>query len=158
MDEARRRRVLYWVLVFAILFGFLNLKSIMSIGKKRTIADLDPSLASTPVAAGAPAAPDSFAYEHLTPEKQARLTLGFGRNPFYRGQEKAPVSAGPTRPEFSVSAISLRGSSAFAVINGRVVQVGDWLEGFRVHAITEGRVVLSRDGTLWNYPLKGGLK
>ena len=155
MDEAKRKRTLYWVLVFAILFGFLNLKSIMSIGKKRTITDLDPSLASPPQATFAPSAPDSFAYERLTPEKKVRLALGFGRNPFYRGLERAPVSAGPLRPEFSVSAISLRGSSAFAVINGRVVQVGDWIEGFRVHGISEGRVVLNKDGTLWNYPLKG---
>lgn len=156
MEEAKRKRALYWVLVFAVLFGLLNLKSIMSIGKKRTIADLDASLASSPAAAVAPSAPDSFAYERLTPEKQARLASGFGRNPFYRGQEKAPVSAAePLVPEFSISAISLRGNSAFAVVNGRVVQVGDWIEGFRVHAISEGKVVLNKDGTLWNYPLRG---
>ncbi|MGE5692330.1 MAG: hypothetical protein ACM3YF_00950 [Candidatus Zixiibacteriota bacterium] len=155
MEEAKRKRVFYWVLVFALLFGLLNLKSIMSIGKKRTIADLDPSLTSAPAAAAAPAVPDSFVYERLTPEKKARLALGFGRNPFYRGLEKAAIASGPLRPAFSLSAISLRGSSAFAVINGRVVQVGDWIEGFRVHAITEGRVVLNKDGTLWNYPLKG---
>jgi hypothetical protein len=156
MEEAKRKRALYWVLVFALLFGLLNLKSIMSIGKKRTIADLDPSFSSPPPAAAvAPAAPDSFAYERLTPEKKARLALGFGRNPFYRGAETAPVVSGPIRPEFSVSAISLKGGSAFAVINGRVVQVGDFIDGFRVHGITEGRVVLNKDGTLWNYPLKG---
>lgn len=155
MEEAKRKRTLYWVLVFAVLFGLLNLKSIMSIGKKRTIADLDPGLAPSPTAAVAPSAPDSFAYERLTPEKQARLASGFGRNPFYRGQEKVSVSAAPLRPEFSVSAISLRGGSAFAVINGRVVQAGDWIEGFRVHVISEGKVVLNKDGTLWNYPLRG---
>jgi len=157
MEEAKRKRALYWVLVFALLFGLLNLKSIMSIGKKRTIADLDPSFAPTPTAvvAPSPSAPDSFAYERLTPGKQARLALGFSRNPFYRGQERAPVSAGPALPEFSVSAISLRGNSAFAVINGKVVQAGDWIEGFRVFAITEGKVVLSKDGTVWNYPLRG---
>ncbi len=154
MEEAKRKRALYWVLVFALLFGFLNLKSIMSIGKKRTIADLDPSLVSPPPAV-TPAAPDSFVYERLTPKKRERLTLAFGRNPFYRGQEKSPVSAGPSLPGFSVSAISLRGNSAFAVINGRVVQAGDWIEGFRVQAITEGKVVLNRNGTVWNYPLKG---
>lgn len=158
MEEAKRKKTLYWVLVFALLFGLLNLKSIMSIGKKRTIADLDSSLASPPAAVVAPSAPDSFAYERLTSEKQVRLALGFGRNPFYRGPERAPVSAGPLLPEFSVSAISLRGNSAFAVINGKVVQVGDWIEGFRVQAITEGKVVLNKDGTLWNYPLRGGLK
>jgi hypothetical protein len=155
MGEAKRKRALYWVLVFAILFGLLNLKSIMSIGKKRTIADLDAGLASAPAAVAGAAVPDSFAYERLTPAKKARLALGFGRNPFYRGVERAPVYSGPLRPDFSVSAISLRGSSAFAVINSRVVQVGDWVEGFRVHAIMEGRVVLNKDGTLWNYPLKG---
>ncbi len=155
MEEAKRKRALYWVLVFAILFGLLNLKSIMSIGKNRTITDLDPSLASPLTAEVVPSAPDSFAYERLTPGKKIRLALGFGRNPFYRGPEKAPVSAGPTRPAFLVSAISLRGNSAFAVINGKVVQIGDWIGGFRVHGITEGRVVLNKDGTLWNYPLKG---
>jgi hypothetical protein len=155
MEETKRKKPLYWVLVFALLFGLLNLKSIMSIGKKRTIADWDPSLAPPPSAVVTSSAPDSFAYEHLTPEKQARLALGYSRNPFYRGQEKAPVSAGPSLPEFSVSAISLRGNSAFAVINGKVVQAGDWIEGFRVFAITEGKVVLSKDGTVWNYPLRG---
>ena len=155
MDEAKRKRTLYWVLVFAVLFGLLNLKSIMSIGKKRTIADLDPSLTAPATVAVAPSAPDSFAYERLTPEKKARLALGFGRNPFYPGQQKQPVSTGPLRPEFSISAISLRGNSAVAVINGRVVQTGDWIEGFRVQAIREGHVVLSRDGTVWNYPLRG---
>ena len=155
MNEAQRKRVLYWVLLFAILFGLLNWKSIMSIGKKRTIADLDPGFVPAPVATMAPSAPDSFAYERLTPEKQARLALGFGRNPFYRGFQKAPVAAGPVRPEFLVSAISLRGGSAFAVVNGRVVQIGDWIEGFRVQAISEGKIVLEKDGTLWNYPLKG---
>lgn len=155
MEEAKRKRALYWVLVFAILFGLLNLKSIMSIGKKRTIADLDPTLTLPPVATVTPSVPDFFAYERLTPEKKARLALVFGRNPFYRGVEKAAVSTGPLRPEFSVSAISLRGTSAFAVINGRVVQVGDWIEGFRVQAISEGKIVLNKDGTLWNYPLKG---
>ncbi|HXF48761.1 MAG TPA: hypothetical protein VNL73_04975 [Verrucomicrobiae bacterium] len=155
MEEAKRKRTLYWILVFSILLGLLNLKSIMSIGKKRTVADLDPALASVPAAAPMTAVPDSFAYERLTPAKKTRLALGFGRNPFYRGAEKAAVSTGPFRQAFSVSAISLKGSSAFAVINGRVVQAGDWIEGFRVHAITEGRVVLNKDGTLWNYPLKG---
>ncbi|MGH8003211.1 MAG: hypothetical protein ACRECJ_00600 [Limisphaerales bacterium] len=155
MEEAKRRRTLYWVLVFAILFGLLNLKSIMSIGEKRTIADLDPGPASPLQAAIAPSAPDAFAYERLTSEKKTRLAMEFGRNPFYRGPEKAPAPVGVVRPEFSVSAISLRGNSAFAVINGRVVQAGDWIEGFRVQAITEGKVVLNKDGTLWNYPLKG---
>jgi hypothetical protein len=155
MEEAKRKRALYWVLVFAILVGLLNLKSIMSIGKKRTVADLDPALASAPAAAPMSAVPDSFAYERLTPEKRARLTLGFGRNPFYLGAEKVAAPAGPVRPAFSVSAISLRGTSAFAVINNRVVQTGDWIEGFRVQAITEGRVVLNKDGISWNYPLKG---
>ncbi|MCI0404617.1 MAG: hypothetical protein L0209_00850 [candidate division Zixibacteria bacterium] len=155
MDEAQRKRVLYWVLVIAVLFGLLNWKSITSLGKKRTVADLDPGLTSPPAAAVVPSAPDSFAYERLTPEKKARLALGFGRNPFYRGFQKAPAAAGPVRPEFSVSAISLRGHTAFAVVNGRVVQVGDWIEGFRVQAISEGKIVLDKDGTLWNYPLKG---
>lgn len=154
MEEAGRKRVLYWLLVFALVFGLLNIKSIMSIGKKRTVAELEPSRAVSPPPA-AVASPDSFAYERLTPEKRIRLEMDFGRNPFYRGLEKARVPSGPLRPEFVVSAISLKGGSAFAVLNGRVVQVGDLVDGFRVQKIVEGRVILSKDGTLWTYSLRG---
>ncbi len=155
MDEAKRQRALVWVLVFAVLFGLLNLKSITSIGKKRTIADLEPGLSPPAAANATPAVPVSFAYERLTPAKEARLTLGFGRNPFQRGAERQAASAGPLRPEFLVSAISLKGGTAFAVINGRVLQAGEEIEGYRVQTISEGRVVLSKDGSLWTYSLRG---
>ena len=155
MDEAKRQRALYWVLVFAVLFGLLNIKSILSIGKKRTIADLEPVLVTTPAANVAAVVPDSFAYERLTLEKRERLVLAFGRNPFYRVTEQVVVSAGPMRPEFTVSAISLKGKTAFAVVNGRVVQVGDEIEGYRVQTISEGKVVLNKDGSFWTYSLRG---
>lgn len=155
MDERQRKKALYWVLVFALLFGLLNLKSIMSIGGKRTAADLQGQGAvSTPLPA-ASAVPDSFAYERLTPAKEARLALDFGRNPFYRGEPAAATAPVSNAPVFRVSAISQRGSSAFAVVNGKVVKAGDTVEGFLVKDISNGKVTLSQGESVWRFSVKG---
>lgn len=47
-----------------------------------------------------------------------------------------------------LSAIFLRDQSATAIVNGRPVKVGDWLDAYRVSAIAEGEVHLSGDTPL----------
>lgn len=143
MDEQKRKRILFWVLALALGFGLMNFKSIMSIGKKRTVADLlgtETVLTPPPTAA----AVDSFAYERMTPAKEKRLTLDFGRNPFYRNARAVAVSTGPQEPVLRLSAVSLKGESAFAVVNGKVVKVGDSVEGYIVKSIGKGLVTLSK--------------
>ncbi len=54
-----------------------------------------------------------------------------------------PMSA-PVRLELRTTVVGA--DSALANINGQVVTVGETLDGYRVAAIREGRVILTKDG------------
>jgi len=155
MDEVRRKKFLYGILGMALVFGLLNLKSIMSIGKKRNVVEL-----SAPQTGSAPpvttAAADSFAYERITSDKEKRLALGFNRNPFYRNAVAAVVVPFSSKePVFWLTAVSVKGASAIAVINGRVLKVGDSIDGFVVKNIGKGSAVLNKGGSSIRLALRG---
>ncbi len=155
MDEVRRKKFLYGILGMALVFGLLNLKSIMSIGKRRNVVELSGAQAGSARPAAAAAA-DSFAYEKLNSDKEKRLAVGLSRNPFYRNAVAAVVVPFSSKePVFWFSAVSVKGASAIAVINGRVLKVGDSIEGYTVKEIGKGSAVLNKGRSSIRLAMRG---
>ncbi len=50
----------------------------------------------------------------------------------------------PVTPAFRVTTILISGQTRVAAVNGTLVRIGDALEGYRVEAIADRQVVLSR--------------
>ena len=69
---------------------------------------------------------------------------GWGRDPFMRTRG---VSDRVNRlDELRLGVISVRGDERYALINSRVVRVGDEIAGFRIARIEKDRVILTLDG------------
>ncbi len=74
-----------------------------------------------------------------------RITFeGWGRDPFTR--VRYDFDQTKLVDNLKLSGISLRGSNSFALINSKIVKVGDEIEGMKVVAIKEDRVILRYKG------------
>ena len=119
-----------------------------------------------PVEATGNASPPTVAVTRLSiPE------TGWGRNPFFTAEELAqlrqpieptvasePEAPGVVElPPHVVSAIVTNSQGAWAVINSRVVQVGDRLGAETVRAIESAAVVLESNGKTRRLPLVSGI-
>jgi len=89
---------------------------------------------------------------------------GWKKNPFRRlttggGTESASENGAEsqTAQPLDLKAISFGGGRAFAVINGRVLTVGERIDGYRIEAIRWTEIELIKDGQttkliLWDKP------
>ncbi len=73
----------------------------------------------------------------------------WGRDPFHIPQEKVDVPKGKEEdlgPKLSLSAIIYRDGSGIAIINNRIMRVGDVIEKMELTGIMEDRVTLRGPG------------
>ncbi|MCM0081391.1 hypothetical protein L4X63_07295 [Geomonas sp. Red32] len=70
----------------------------------------------------------------------------------------APAAAEPARPELRVTGIAWQNNSesSVAIVNGRMLQQGGSVDGYRIEKIFEDRVRLSSKGGTVEVPLTGG--
>lgn len=77
----------------------------------------------------------------------AAYLKNWGRDPFYDpGLHRKPVHRSLRRVEVSLrlKAISYSGPNSVAMINNKILSVGEIIEGYRVVKIEPGRVILTR--------------
>lgn len=74
-------------------------------------------------------------------------TRSWGRDPFYHGYRREPPPLLSRAVEFHLLGILFRELDARALINGRIVGVGDTLGAYRVSAITRDEVTLENGET-----------
>ncbi len=67
-------------------------------------------------------------------------------DPFYVPEEKKPERRAPVRQKsrFDLKAISSDGENSVAMINDRIVTVGDFINGYKITKIESRRVVLGK--------------
>ncbi|MCM2271538.1 MAG: hypothetical protein NDJ18_03160 [candidate division Zixibacteria bacterium] len=145
MTVAKRQKIMYGILVVALLWGGWN----MTHPRKRTVPPQDTSAPiseatstaqptiSTEVAASLEARPwgrDPFSTSSA--RYNAETTL---RQPAKRSTETRAVS-------WSLTGIIDNGATPFAFINGRMVKVGDLIDQARVVKIEKQKVTLSHNG------------
>jgi len=66
----------------------------------------------------------------------------WGKNPFYHNYRPSVGPAGPSKAEFHLMGIMFREMEAQALIDNRIVTVGDQLKGYRITEIARDSVVL----------------
>ncbi len=76
-------------------------------------------------------------------------SLKWGRDPFFIPQEKVDIPKGKEEvlgPRLSLSAIIYRNGSGIAIINNKIMRVGDVIEKMELTGIMEDRVTLRGPG------------
>jgi hypothetical protein len=103
----------------------------------------DATAAAIPAApAPAPAKPSDADLRTLA-EQDARLALPIAVDPF-RADAPAPVAKAEAPPNLRLEALSACAGKRLAVIEDRVLAVGEEIDGFRIDAIDASRVTLRR--------------
>lgn len=145
MTVAKRQKIMYGILVVALLWGGWNFTH----PRKRTVT---PQETSTPVAETTPAVQST-----INKEVVASLEAQpWGRDPFSASSTRRNEGAGqkstskqlptPRAVSWSLTGIIDNGSTPFAFINGKMVKVGDLIDQARVVKIERQKVTLSHNG------------
>lgn len=78
---------------------------------------------------------------------QASYLAGWGRDPFYLKEKRGPAVNKKIRRKKTVNlrllAISTKGNNSIALINDKIVKLGDIISGYRVLKISQTKVYLS---------------
>ncbi|PWB76452.1 hypothetical protein C3F09_00340 [candidate division GN15 bacterium] len=144
MTEARRKKILYVVLVAAVIFGIYN----FSQPRKRYVPGDMTQAEQSPAPTVAPAAP-SRPPVNIDGLRKA----SWGRDPFRRVSHPQPehrntpvVSQPESAPGWKLSAIVFSSSMPLAIVNGKAVKVGDIVDRAKVVAIDQKKVTLLYNG------------
>jgi len=109
-----------------------------------------PAATSPPAAALAP--PLNIQVAGFIPD-QTYAVPEWDRDPFHRKWRNAPMQSAPTavddeeRFDLRLTAVVIRPDVRYAVINGKILQVGQFIEGRKVVRIEETKVLLIDRGT-----------
>ncbi len=156
MNEAVRKRVVYSVLVAAILFGLYN----FTIGKKVASLPTDPGHAPSV------AVVDTLGSSRPKIDLEESAAKPWGRDPFVRTGTVSPRNAVPSSPTayqsptrsaiWILTGIVYSSTSPLAYINQKAVRVGDIVDQARVVKIDKNKVVLEHNGDRFDiYVTKG---
>ena len=156
MTEAKRKKLMYGILVVAVIWGAWNLS------RPRPM----------PPVADTPQSPD-MAVQSETASSQVKIDLtakraeAWGRDPFtgratgskrVEATSKSEVSR-PTDTAtrgWSLTGIIDNGTMPFAFINGKMVKVGDLVDQARVVKIEKQKVTLSVNGSQFSLQVSKG--
>jgi hypothetical protein len=133
MTEKRRKQIVYAVFVVAVIWGAFNL-----MGRRRIVETVPPE--SEPSVTVAAVTPD------LQRQKPATVEPQWGRDPFARGGTSIAAIPDEYEPALRLAAISITGGKAIAMIDGKMLSVGDQVNGWRVAAISKSGVRLESHG------------
>lgn len=134
MNTKTRKYIVYVAFVLALIYGFYNLKD--SFDKKNTV------LAPAPVVQTVP--------QVIIPAKSIDIekyeTLNWGRDPFYRAKKGGrPVIVEKAKPDWILNGILFNKNAPSAVINKKIVGIGDKINGAKIIEITKSKVVLKKE-------------
>lgn len=146
MTEAKRKQIMYGILVVALIWGGWNFTH----PRKKAVPPQDEIAAVTETAPSAPVVPSQA-------DIAAKKSEPWGRDPFRSSLARSTASymstvssARETKPHsvgWSLTGIIDNGSTPFAFINGKMVKVGDLVDQARVVKIDKQKVTLSHNGT-----------
>ena len=133
MNSQKRKKVVYVLFALAVIYGFYNLKDEFS----KKSAELAPVSQEqiTPQVVILPA-------KTINIEQYSKLS--WGRDPFYRAKGSGPVSSNDEQTEWILNGILYDKKTSTAVINKKIVRVGDKINGAKVINITKTKVVLKK--------------
>lgn len=138
MNKNSRQAIVYSVFVLVLIWGYFNFFG----GEKTAEPSPDPvhQAAITP----GPVSP-GFITDELTAEIiRDYHQKNWGNNPFYNRYKTKKEQVVEQKARLHLLGIIYREIDAQALINGRVVSVGDTLEGYRVADITRKEVILQK--------------
>ncbi len=135
MDTQKRKNIIYILFVLAVIYGLYNL----IIGFDKKSAQLAP--ASQVLAVSQTVMPAN------TIDIEKYSTLSWGRDPFYRAKGKKPVVTGKEQIDWILNGILYDIKAPTAVINKKIVGIGDKINGAMIIEITKTKVVLKTDNS-----------
>jgi len=153
MTEATRRKILYVVLVGAVIFGVYSFSRPRKQYVPGTMAQTELEPAVT-----APAAPAQPPVNIAAIEK-----ANWGRDPFKWDSRPQPqrktvqvVSEAQQTPGWRLSAIVFSNSLPLAIVNGQTVKVGDVIDRAKVVRIDQKKVTLLYNGSSFEIHMSKG--
>jgi hypothetical protein len=139
MNEAWRKRMIFGLLVVAVIWGYFSL-----FDHKTETAPVGPQ--AEPLA-GDPAPSAVAAKSKITDSLLATYHLAaWGSDPFNRDPLAISVNLTGETPTLHLLGILYRQTGAQALINGRVIGEGDIVEGYRVMSINRENVIVQSAG------------
>ncbi|RKX21892.1 MAG: hypothetical protein DRP51_03395 [Candidatus Zixiibacteriota bacterium] len=135
MDTRKRKNIIYILFVLAVCYGLYNLM----IGFDKKSAELAPASHLQPV--------PRTVMPANTIDIEKYSALGWGRDPFYRAKGKRPVVTYEEQIEWVLNGILYDKKAPTAVINKKIVGIGDKIDGATIIEITKTRVVLEIDNS-----------
>ncbi|MCX6830026.1 MAG: hypothetical protein NT002_12215 [candidate division Zixibacteria bacterium] len=142
MNPKKRKYIIYTLFALAVIYGLTNLRS----------NNPETNMSSQP----APVAADRAAI--VPPSNQIDIarynSLPWGNDPFVRGTIAAGPADIPTGPIWELGGILYDDINPAAIINSRIVRVGQSIDGARVLRINKKMVTLEKDGAEFSITLE----
>jgi hypothetical protein len=139
LSEKTRKKLVFGILILALIWAYFNFAGPgkKSAPKPRTAAAIKPVRAGLQVSSETGFLPDSV--------YQSYDNKAWGRNPFYSDYRISPTETPvlPAQIELHLLGVVYRASRAHALINNKIVTVGDSLEGFRITDIYRDSVIVN---------------
>jgi len=135
MDTKTRKNIVYTLFVLAVIYGLYNLK--ISFDNKSTEL--------------APASQEQPTTQVILPVKTIDIekysSLNWGRDPFYRAKGKNPVVSVKKQMDWILNGILYDKKTPTAVINKKIVGIGDKINGAMIIDITKTKVILEKENS-----------
>ncbi len=90
----------------------------------------------------------------FSPGKQTRVAQ-LPKKPVKRVEKKEEAPGKPARPKLILTGIANLGERGFVIINGKILRVGDTIEGQRVEQIEDGHVIILDEDSAYPLYLEG---
>ncbi len=138
MDTKKRKLIVYIVFVLAAIYGFYNLKD--NFDKKST--ELAPAIQKETIPQTTAIPPNSINIEQYS-------KLDWGRDPFFKAKGSDPIISNSDNNQtgWILNGILYDKKSPTAVINKKIVKLGDKINGAKIIKITKTKVVLKDDNS-----------
>lgn len=140
MNEAMRKKMIYVLLGAAIIYGAANLPGGSDNKKEKAVVE-QPK----------PANKRLTAPPTQTIDVEYFSSLSWGSDPFYReSHDNATITRSDTPGKTSrwiLNGVVINDKATVAVVNKKIVHIGDKIGDARVVAITKDKVVLEQDGS-----------
>lgn len=136
MDTKTRKNIVYILFVLTVIYGLYNLKNSFD---KKSAEIAPPSQEQTTPLSVIPA---------NTIDIEKYSTLAWGNDPFYRAKKgKKPVVTYEEQKEWILNGILYDQKAPTAVINKKIVNIGDKINGAKIIDITKTKVVLTKENS-----------
>lgn len=138
MQESRRKKIIYVLLVAAIIYGLANIPGGSDKMQTEELIDTPTPTAGVPPAS----ATQTINIEYYS-------SLPWGSDPFYRVYSELENSTPRQQPvsRWTLNGVIINDRATVAVINKTIVRIGDNVNGARVVDIQKDKVTLEQDGS-----------